>query len=62
MICQIFWLTDAKLQKISVDMNEKVELLTDKEVNALANKVNKAVNLPFINEEKEFLVFVKVVK
>ena len=55
-------LTKKQLVKISVDMNEQVEMLNDAEVNALAIKVNKAINLPFISEEKEFVVFVKIIK
>ena len=43
-------------------MNEQVEMLSDAEVNASAQKVNSALNLPFLKEEKEFIVFVKVIK
>lgn len=55
-------LTKKQLEKISTDMNDQVEMLTAEEVNALAMKVNKAINLPFISEEKEFVVFVKIIK
>jgi len=55
-------LTKTQLEKISTDMNDQVEMLTPEEVNALAMKVNKAINLPFISEEKEFVVFVKIIK
>ncbi len=56
-------LTQAQLEKIKKDMTVQVEMLTDTEVNALAQKVNEAINLPFIRkEEKEFIVFVKVIK
>lgn len=55
-------LTNAQLSQIKRDMNEKADMLNDAEVNALAQKVNKAINLPFLKEEKEFVVFVKLVK
>jgi len=55
-------LTQSQLAKIKRDMNEQVEMLTDAEVNALAEKVNAAINLPFLKEEKEYVVFVKVIK
>ena len=55
-------LTENQLIQIKKDMNEKVEMLSDSEVNALAKKVNQAINLPFLKEEKEFIVFVKVIK
>jgi hypothetical protein len=55
-------LTLDQLKKIKADMNQQVEMLTDAEVNALAQKVNNAINLPFLSEGKEFIVFVKVIK
>jgi hypothetical protein len=55
-------LTSSQLAQIKKDMNEKVEMLSDAEINALAQKVNKAINLPFLNEKKEFIVFTKVIK
>nr|WP_320000127.1 hypothetical protein [uncultured Draconibacterium sp.] len=55
-------LTQGQLAQIKNDMNEQVEILTDAEVNALAQKVNNAINLPFLKEDKEFVVFAKVIK
>jgi hypothetical protein len=52
----------AQLDQIKADMNEQVEMLSDAEVNALAQQLNAAINLPFLEEEKEFIVFVKVIK
>ena len=43
-------------------MDKKVEMLTDAEINALAQKVNKVINLQFLAEEKEFIVFGKIIK
>ncbi len=37
-------------------------MLTDAEVNALAEKVNAAINLPFLSEAKEYVVFAKIIK
>lgn len=55
-------MTSEQLSKIKADMNQKVEMLNDAEVNALAQKVNGAINLPFLNEKKEFVVFAKIIK
>ena len=55
-------LTKSQIDQVNKDMTEQIEMLSDGEVNALAMKVNKAINLPFLKEEKEFIVFVKVVK
>jgi hypothetical protein len=55
-------LTQEQIQKIMTDMYYQSSMLTDEEVNALAETVNKAVNLPFIGEEKEFIVMVKLIK
>jgi hypothetical protein len=55
-------LIKGQLSQIQKDMNENVEMLSGAEVNALAQKANKAINFPFLNEEKEFIVFVKVIK
>ena len=55
-------LTQAQLAQIKKDMNEQVEMLTDAEVNGLARKVNASIHFPFLNEEKEFVVFAKAIK
>ena len=55
-------LKQSQLDQIREDMNEQVEMLSDAEVNALAQKLNAAINLPFLEEEKEFIVFAKVIK
>lgn len=55
-------LTKQQLDQIKQDMNQKVEMLTDAEVNVLARKVNGVVNFPFLNEEKELAVFIKVIR
>jgi hypothetical protein len=55
-------LTKAQLAQIGQDMNEKVEMLSDAQVNSLAQQANKAINLPFLKEDKELIVFAKVVR
>ena len=55
-------LTKEQLSTIRKDMDEKVEMLTDAEINGLTQKVNAAVNLPFLSEKKEFVVFAKIIK
>jgi hypothetical protein len=55
-------LTSDQLDQIKLDMNETIHMLSDAQVNALAQQVNKAVNLPFLREEKELVVFAKVVR
>jgi hypothetical protein len=55
-------LTKKQLQKIQEDMDDKIEMLTGAEIDAIAQAVNKAINLPFLSEEQEFIIFVKVIK
>ncbi|NEW84548.1 MAG: hypothetical protein GZ094_19580 [Mariniphaga sp.] len=55
-------LTKDHLANFSNDMDKQEEMLTDAEINALAQKVNNKINLPFLSEEKELVVFAKLVK
>jgi len=55
-------LTKDHLAGIANDMDNQEEMLTDAEINALAQKVNKKINLPFLSEEKELVVFAKLIK
>lgn len=55
-------LTQEQIDQIMRDMDLKVHMLTDEEVNALAAKLNKDINLPFLSEHKEFIVFAKLVR
>jgi hypothetical protein len=55
-------LTSGQLDQIKSDMSESIQMLSDAQVNALAQQVNKAVNLPFLREEKELIVFAKIVR
>lgn len=55
-------LTSDQLDQIKLDMSETIQMLSDAQVNALAQQVNKAINLPFLKEEKELIVFAKVVR
>ena len=55
-------LTSNQLDQIKLDMNETIQMLSDAQVTALAQQVNKAVNLPFLKEEKELIVFAKIIR
>jgi len=55
-------LTKEQLQQIQSDMFWQSHMLTDAEVNALAHKVNNAINIPFLGEEKEFIVYHKIIR
>jgi len=54
-------LTAQQLEIIVADMEEK-ELLNDAEINSLAQKVNFLINIPLLDEEKELIVFAKIIK
>lgn len=55
-------LTEEQRQKIVKDAEETKMLLTDEEVEKIASKVNEKINLPFLSEDKEQIVFVKIVR
>jgi len=55
-------LDKATLEAIKTDMNEKSEMLSDAQINALAQKVNDAINLPILGEKAEFKVFAKIIR
>ena len=55
-------LDKATLEAMNADMNQQNEMLTDAQVNALAQKVNEAINLPILGEKAEFKVFAKIIK
>ena len=54
-------LTATAYKKVGTDA-DKAEMLTQKEVEAIATKLNKVINLPILKEEKEQIIFVKIVK
>lgn len=55
-------LTEEQRKAVKEDMDQKIEMLSDQEVEALASKLNEEIKLPFIKEGKEQTVFVKTVK
>jgi hypothetical protein len=55
-------LSKASIAEIKADMISNGSMLTDEQVNALAQKVNEAINLPLLNENAEFKVFAKIIK
>lgn len=49
-------------RRIEHDADEKVEMLTPAQLEMIASKLNGWVNLPILSEEKEQVIFVKIVK
>lgn len=56
-----FDLTSDHFNEIRRDMNE-VEMLRDAEVNAIAKQAADKFNIPFLGEQKEAVVFAKIIK
>lgn len=54
-------LSQDQIDQIIADVNG-VELLSFEEVSRIATEINKKVNIPFVNEEKEKVIFVKIVQ
>ncbi|MFK7757898.1 MAG: hypothetical protein AB8B53_13290 [Flavobacteriales bacterium] len=54
-------LTTRHFKQIDKDMKGS-NMLSDSEILAIAHKVNAVINLPFVREEKELVVFVKLIK
>jgi hypothetical protein len=54
-------LTATAYKKVGADAG-KAEMLTQKEVEAIATKLNKVINLPILKEDREQIIFVKIVK
>ena len=54
-------LTATEYKKVGADAG-KMEMLTQAEVEAIATKLNKVINLPILKEDKEQIIFVKIVK
>lgn len=54
-------LTATAYKKVGTDA-DKAEMLTQKEVEAIATKLNQVINLPILKENREQIIFVKIVK
>ena len=50
------------LENMQADMNTKTSMLTDEQLNALAQKINAAINIPILGEKAELVVFAKIIK
>ena len=50
------------LENMQADMNAKTSMLTDEQLNALAQKINAAINIPILGEKAELVVFAKIIK
>ena len=55
-------LTEKQRNKVLNDADQKKEMLTDAQLESIAEKLNGWVNVPFIGEEKEKIALVKLVK
>jgi 2-oxo-4-hydroxy-4-carboxy--5-ureidoimidazoline (OHCU) decarboxylase len=55
-------LTNDQRLSIKAQMDDQVEMLNDEEVEALATRLNKKINIPFIKEGTEQTILVKIVK
>jgi len=54
-------LTKAEHDRVEADAQED-EMLTEAELEAIATRLNNAIDLPIMNEKTEQIVFVKIVK
>ncbi|MFC2077888.1 hypothetical protein ACFLTM_03690 [Candidatus Bipolaricaulota bacterium] len=54
-------LSEEEHEKVSADA-KKGEMLTEKELEAIATRLNSAIDLPLLKEGTEQIIFVKIVK
>lgn len=55
-------LTQDEWNKVSGDMNEKVEMLTKDEVEIIASKLNEEINIPILGDRSEKKILIKIVR
>ncbi len=55
-------LTGDQVRAIMDDADRKVELLSIQELEAIASRLNEKINIPFLSEEQEQVVLVKIIK
>lgn len=55
-------LTEEQRKQVLHEFDVQVEMLSDEEVEALASKLNEKIDLPFIVEGTEQVIFVKTVR
>lgn len=55
-------LTQEQRELVKHEMDIQVEMLSDEEVEVLASKLNEKIDLPFIAEGTERIIFVKTVR
>jgi len=55
-------LTEEQRDQIASDMDNQVEMLNAEEVEALATKLNEKIDIPYIDDNAEQLIMVKIVK
>lgn len=54
-------LTEEQRKKIVEDADKKVDMLSPEEREIIASRLNEFINLPFIGEEREQIILVKIV-
>jgi len=47
---------------MQADMNVKTSMLSDEQLNALAQKLNEKFNIPILGEKIELIVFAKIIR
>lgn len=55
-------LSQQQLVQVTKDMDNKADMLSDSEINALAQKINGMFNIPVLGETSELIVFAKIIK
>ncbi|MBP0132189.1 MAG: hypothetical protein ITD31_02210, partial [Nitrosospira sp.] len=55
-------LTEDQRKQVLHEFDVQIEMLSAEEVEVLASKLNKKIDLPFITEGTEQIIFVKTVK
>jgi hypothetical protein len=54
-------LTQNQMNTIKRDLYRKTPRLTDREMLVLANQINDVINIPFVGEEKELIIFFRII-
>ncbi len=55
-------MTEEQVQRIWAGTERRGDLLSPEEVKTLAAKLNEHINIPFLGEEKEAVVLIKIIK
>lgn len=55
-------LTQEQRDRVKADMDQQVEMLSAQEVEKIATLLNKKVDIPFMTEDREHTMIIKIVK